>query len=303
MAPRRAPKRQKRDEVAENQEDKSESNEDASGNGRPKGEDQKDDKLDAEKQEEKAAKVGEDDEPRPYEDANYWEGRYARETTENETDEWGFSYEELEPLLAPLRPRQRAKDDEKPPIVVDLGCGVSEMLFDMAEDGWDTCKLLGVDLAASAAKTMQTKARERELHASVSFEQLDLTKLTDRFEKDSVDMYIDKMTMDAILHAPDGENIAVGILQQVAFTLQPGGSFLLVTQMHPDKDLTFHERIIEALSERDKESPSIWQINLHLSTDESVGLHVYIFTKQKRHQMARRSGDRGPKFIYKVHHH
>jgi len=231
---------------------------------------------------------------RPYEDASYWEGRYGRRSKEDETDEWGFEYADLEPLLTPLKPQRQDG------LIVDLGCGVSQLLIDMASQGWDRFDLLGVDLSANAVKTMQSRVRSLNLRANIKFETLDLCKLAERFRPNSVDLYMDKMTMDAILHASKGETMVRKIFRQIASTLRVGGSFVLVSQMNPETNTDFLELVAEALQEGCQHKAN-WLINVHVAEDSGVGLNVYMFKKNPRHQMSRRSGNQTSRVTLKIH--
>mmetsp|Transcript_8825 Transcript_8825/g.16182 ORF Transcript_8825/g.16182 Transcript_8825/m.16182 type:complete len:260 (-) Transcript_8825:309-1088(-) len=219
-------------------------------------------------------------EPRAYADPSYWDSRYSRETQDDETDEWCLDFNDLTPIFEGLR---RVPDDG---IVVDIGCGSSTFLFDARAAGWE-CDLLGLDYSQVAVDVQTSKAKE--LGCLVSFERCDVAALDQRFEPDSVDMFVDKMTMDAILHGEDGEALVSGLAASIARALKAGGVWVLVSQMHVEENEEFFGELLESLG---KGALAHWHVTAHLSSGDS-GIHVYTFLKQGKHSMALRRPGRG----------
>jgi SAM-dependent methyltransferase len=222
----------------------------------------------------------------------YWERRHGaaarrreeEDAEEGETREWTFSYAELAPILDELRPA-RAQST-----VVDLGCGLSTLLLDMRRAGWPGT-LLGTDFAASAVQAQRARAHEQGLE--LEFEALDLAQLSRRFLARSVDLFVDKLTMDAILHdRTGGEKLARSVARDVGLALRNGGAWLLVTQMHHDRDQDFfHRGLLAALAEA---GDSHWAVTAHeADSDEFCGIQVYCFRKHPRHAMRLRRPQRG----------
>jgi SAM-dependent methyltransferase len=228
-----------------------------------------------------------------YAEQGYWERRHGtaarrreeEDAEEGETREWTFSYAELAPILDELRPAGTQQST-----VVDLGCGLSTLLLDMRRAGWPGT-LIGTDFAASAVKSQRARARAQGLE--LEFETIDLAQLGRRFPARSVDLFVDKLTMDAILHdRRGGEALVRSVARDVGLALRAGGAWLLVTQMHHDRDQDFfHHGLLSALAEA---GDSHWAVSAHeADSDEWSGIQAYCFLKQPRHAMCLRRPQRG----------
>jgi len=215
---------------------------------------------------------------RDYGSLSYWEDRYGNKNCneEEQTDEWCYDYEQMAPLLEDIRNLLDSKDT----LIVDLGCGVSELVFDLRNDAWES-NILGLDYSMNAVDLMRRKSEEKK-SKRIKFEQCDILNLDKQLQTESVDLFIDKMTLDTILHLPGDEgpqNVSV-VLAHVANCLKFGGHFVLVSQMSIEADTEFFSSVVV---DAFRSVEANWKIDEHIS--EESPLHVFVFSKRPKHNM------------------
>lgn len=198
-------------------------------------------------------------ESRAYESETYWNERYRRKKGDAQADEvseasdWCFSFAQMEPLMLSLKKKVGERLEA---LVVDLGCGISPLLEEMQANGW-RCKLVGLDYSQSAVDLQNEKRANQN---NLKYSRADLFALQTNDE--SVDLYIDKMTMDSMLHdTKNGEALVrEKYLPALAGNLAVGGTLLLVSQMCVGQDHDFfQETIVKALTSKWLN----WKIEVH----------------------------------------
>ena len=234
----------------------------------------------------------------------FWEQRY---TSENETlqpvHEWFMSFEDLEPLLnlyLPLGGRGKHNDET----LLDLGCGNSTLLTDLADAGY-AGPLIGVDYSGSVVAQQTRRCRKR---SGVEFMERDARRL-DGIEDGSIGTIVDKSTMDTLLHAKDGEASVVAMLGEVSRVLKPGGLYLLVTQLDPEEEADLEFLTGTLLPSLGCEEHH-YAVTAHSSSMVAEGagggakrLHLISFRKRPRHAMSLRGGDHDGSVVMRVCDH
>ena len=140
---------------------------------------------------------------RAYGTDEYWIERYAKKSNtaceeaedDEETDEWLLSFAHLKPLL---KLPSRA-------VVLDLGCGLSTLAFDLSRELDDASSVIAVDIAPAAIESMIVEKQKRVAKGDVNvrkvtFQCMDLC-CPDAWAPDSskFDAVIDKSTSDGLL--------------------------------------------------------------------------------------------------------
>jgi len=148
----------------------------------------------------------------------YWEEHYASEN--GEMFDWLGNYALFRDHVL------RATAGNKSSAIVDLGCGTSRLLEELHDEGYTN--LVGVDISNVAVDAM----RRRNLAArpSIRWLQADALDLGGALPDASVDIVIDKTTMDAVSCAPGywNQNLA-RIVAEVFRVLREGGTYLVVS--------------------------------------------------------------------------
>ena len=117
-----------------------------------------------------------------YGDPKYWEDRYKNSKG---SFDWLEDYESLKPTILKLNLSKEAK-------ILNLGCGNSPFCEDMYEDGYHNIN--NIDISNNAIELMKKRNLKRE---EMTFEVMDVRNL--KFKDSSIDLAVDKSTIDALL--------------------------------------------------------------------------------------------------------
>lgn len=219
-----------------------------------------------------------------YATQEFWNRRYE---CASDTFEWYFSFAALRELWDGLV--------KKNATVLDVGCGNSDWfvgglvrnnramrqhadrrrpfrlrLFDMCAAG-HTGRMIGIDNAPTAiAAAEQRASRLRPASSTPTFEVGDATAM--RFAGSSLDVVLDKGTMDAMLSA--GAARARPVLRaycaEVGRVLAPPGVFVLVTHLGPHGSLDWLTSAVLPGLFSGAPLGARWRAEIHSVGDEGV---------------------------------
>jgi len=154
----------------------------------------------------------------------FWELKYA---SEYEPFEWYYGYSAFRETIREYVPMNYK--------VMVAGCGSSNMLGDMADDGYED--LVGADL--SRVVITQLKYRYQK-YSSISFFQGNMTD-TDLPES-SVGAVVDKGLFDALLCTATGSTTVAQYINEVERILTDIGVFIIISYGNPQQRLQFLEQ-------------------------------------------------------------
>ncbi|CAE7790519.1 EEF1AKNMT, partial [Symbiodinium necroappetens] len=115
-------------------------------------------------------------------------------------------------------------------VVLNIGCGMDQLSPDIYKDGYTN--LLSSDISQHAISEMQEKTAE-EMPLAKWFVD-DVTKMT--LPDESVDIVVDKGTLDAVLIQSEPFLSAARMLKEVQRVLKEGGIYFLITHGRGDPD-------------------------------------------------------------------
>ncbi|PMD54321.1 S-adenosyl-L-methionine-dependent methyltransferase [Hyaloscypha bicolor E] len=164
----------------------------------------------------------------------YWDGRYRSEqrVTQNgiqpvlDSYEWFRSFEQLRPFFENNLPPSSSGCH-----ILHLGCGNSNLTADLYALGYTN--QTSIDFSQVVIDAMMTKYSDLETRWGV----MDVREL--QLPDGSVDVAIDKGTLDAMIHGslwdpPADVQSNVGkYVDEVARVLKPGGQWLYITYRQP----------------------------------------------------------------------
>ncbi|CZR56661.1 uncharacterized protein PAC_06550 [Phialocephala subalpina] len=198
----------------------------------------------------------------------YWNERYILEQKAQNGDksvlgayEWLSTFETLRPLLAKYLPSSSHN-----PHILHLGCGNSSLTADLYSLGYTN--QTSIDFAPFVIDAMKAK------YASLDTRWLYMDARHTSFPDASIDVAIDKSTLDAMMHGsqwdpPDDVRENVGkYVDEVGRVLKPGGQFLCITYRQP--------HFIKPLLRREK----LWTLDLEvLSGSASFDYFVFVMKR------------------------
>jgi len=124
--------------------------------------------------------------------------------------------------------------------VLIVGCGNSELSASMYHAGFHN--LLSVDYSEVVINKMKRLYRDTDRELANTFHVADVRDMRSLTPTASVDIILDKGTLDAILCGVDSNKHAASMLAECHRILKPGGSFLLLTYGQPTSRLPYLER-------------------------------------------------------------
>ncbi|GAA5973604.1 hypothetical protein JCM11641_007144 [Rhodosporidiobolus odoratus] len=157
----------------------------------------------------------------------YWDERYSKEADTSSFD-WFKTYAEIKHLINRFIPDKKAK-------IVMLGCGNSTLSQDMYDDGYHD--IHNIDYSPVVIEKMERVNVER---VGMTWTTGDIRRLP--FPASSIDICLDKGTMDAMLTAknldpwnppPEIVEDVKGEVDEVVRVLREGGKFLYLTFGQP----------------------------------------------------------------------
>lgn len=216
-----------------------------------------------EEEEEEAPDAEVDEYEQDYGSAEYWEDRYTIcPQTFDWYQKWDAIYRELYQIFT---------GDE---LVLNIGCGNSEMSADMQETAFKT--VVSIDISGVVIDQMIAKYKDNE---DLLWFEMDCTKLT--FEDEFFDVVFDKGTFDAILCGEKAiKNIYLS-MGEIWRVLKYGGLFIEITYGEPSQRLGLfkHSRLswklyepifLEGLNNNSNEANNQDSDNSH---------YIYVFQK------------------------
>lgn len=150
-----------------------------------------------------------------YSEFEYWDERYVKS---GETAfEWYCGYARVRELFDRYAPARTCKH------TLMLGCGNSAMSLEMVEAGY--AHVLNVDISPSLMENMRLKHAEYEKH--MSWKAMDVRRMT--IADGTIDLAVDKGTLDAIICGENGEDDVEVYLSEVDRVMAPNGVFVLIS--------------------------------------------------------------------------
>ena len=159
-----------------------------------------------------------------YGDASYWEDRYK--SCEDPTFDWLEDYSSLKTIISDLNINKETGT------VLNLGCGNSEMSEEMYDDGYHN--IVNIDISHNVIKYMKERNKQRP---KMTFCQMDVRDI--KLESNSVDLAIDKSTIDALLCGEDSFTKVAKMIKEVQRVLKVGGYYMIISYGNPESRV-FH---------------------------------------------------------------
>ena len=159
-----------------------------------------------------------------YGDASYWEDRYK--SCEDPTFDWLEDYSSLKTIISDLNINKETGT------VLNLGCGNSEMSEEMYDDGYHN--IVNIDISHNVIKFMKERNKQRP---KMTFCQMDVRDI--KLESNSVDLAIDKSTIDALLCGEDSFTNVAKMIKEVQRVLKVGGYYMIISYGNPESRV-FH---------------------------------------------------------------
>ncbi|CAE6945816.1 EEF1AKNMT [Symbiodinium sp. CCMP2592] len=167
-----------------------------------------------------------------YQNKEYWERRYStgdKGVHSDIIDDRGVGW--LCTYAGPVRETLNAiTGGDRSKVVLNIGCGMDQLSPDIYKDGYTN--LLSSDISQHAISEMQEKTAA-EMPLAKWFVD-DVTKMT--LPDESVDIVVDKGTLDAVLIQSEPFVSAARMLKEVQRVLKEGGIYFLITHGRGDPD-------------------------------------------------------------------
>jgi len=167
-----------------------------------------------------------------YGDASYWERRYRtgdKGKNQDQIDDSGAGW--LCSYAGPLQQTLEAiTGGSRTASVLNVGCGMDRLSQDVYADGYTNLQSSDISAAAIEKMSEQTAGTMPGARWFVD----DVTAMN--VPSQSVDVVLDKGTLDAVLIAPSPFVNAAKMLREVQRVLRVGGAYLLATHGRGDPD-------------------------------------------------------------------
>lgn len=154
----------------------------------------------------------------------FWDLKYA---SEHEPFEWYYGYDRFRETIRENIPANYR--------VMVAGCGSSNMIGDMVEDGYEN--IVGADLSRVAITQMKYRYQD---YKEISFFQGTMTD-TD-LPEESFGAIIDKALFDSLLCTPTGSVTVQQYVNEVDRLLDDTGVFIVISYGNPEQRLQFLEQ-------------------------------------------------------------
>lgn len=193
--------------------------------------------------------VEEDEDPDSiYAEQEYWDARYEASQATDPVYDW-FSH--CAPVVAKLIEEHldvRRKEGlhgtgKQPPRLLMLGCGNSELSWRLAEDHGLTA-IVNIDYSSLVIEQMVAASAKRgtQAVAAMQWRVADVTDMQDALPAgESIDVVIDKSTLDAVHCGPGGKERAVQTLRECDRVLVGAGRGLFICLCGTAAAGTLHE--------------------------------------------------------------
>lgn len=169
----------------------------------------------------------------------------GQQTKKFKNFEWFFGFDAVQDIIMPLL--KRHTDSDVPLHVLDMGCGTSALGPSIYRHTPWPVVVTCVDISPVAVELMQEHTKNMPIKpqspvSSLSFLELDCTKLKEHFRPQSLDLIVDKGTTDALLRSRDGRAKAGQILRQCLGVLHSSGSLIQLSDEDPDARILWLEK-------------------------------------------------------------
>ncbi|KAF0039051.1 hypothetical protein F2P81_009535 [Scophthalmus maximus] len=178
-------------------------------------------------------------------DRFYAENRSRASTFKN--FEWFFGFDSVRDfVMPPLQQQQQQSHPDALLQVLDMGCGTSALGPSIYRHSPHPVRVTCADISPVAVRLMQEHVQAKAIkpHSASSrleFVELDCTHLHEHFGPSSVDLIVDKGTMDALLRSKGGKGKAGLVLRQCLKVLRSSGTLLQFSDEDPDARLLWLE--------------------------------------------------------------
>ena len=195
-----------------------------------------------------------------YGDKSYWEERYK--SSENTTFDWLENYSSLKEIIYSLNiPKETGQ-------ILNLGCGNSEFSENMYDDGYKNIK--NIDISHNVINAMKIRNKDR---TGMTYEVMDVRDL--KFEDNSIDLAVDKSTIDALLCGDDAFINVAKMIKEVQRVLKVGGYYMIISYGVPNY------RVLHLKRKFEKFKVQIMKIEKDFVEDDEYDKYHYIYLCQK----------------------
>ncbi|XP_077444156.1 citrate synthase-lysine N-methyltransferase CSKMT, mitochondrial [Stigmatopora argus] len=158
--------------------------------------------------------------------------------------EWFFGFEAVQNIIMPLLKTRPGPQD--PLKVLDIGCGTSALGPSVYKSCLVPVRVICGDISPVAVRIMKQQfgsgaVTPGDRSSRLEFVELDCTQLDKHFDPGSVDLIVDKGTMDALMRSKRGKKNAGVVLKQCLKVLRHSGSLLQFSDEDPDARLLWLE--------------------------------------------------------------
>lgn len=152
-----------------------------------------------------------------YGEKDYWNSRY--EKTPKDTFEWFQPWPQIRQYISKYFSNQGP--------VLNLGCGNSNMSFDLLADGFS--KVTAIDFSQIVISQMKQKigSTPSDDQSRLEFITMDATDLS--FPSNAFDYVFDKGTIDTLLCCDNVGKTVQNTMKEISRVLKPGGLFICIT--------------------------------------------------------------------------
>lgn len=179
-----------------------------------------------------------------------WDRFYSETSSRNpnfKNFEWFFGFDAVRDFIMPLL--QTASLPPSPLQVLDMGCGTSALGPCIYRDSVLPVRVTCADISPVAVQLMREHLQAKSIKplnvsSHIEFLELDCTQLDRHFAANSLDLIVDKGTIDALLRSKEGTEKAALVLKQCLRVLRSSGSLLQFSDEDPDARLVWLETAI-----------------------------------------------------------
>eukprot|EP00914_Ancora_sagittata_P011720 GHVO01022673.1.p1 GENE.GHVO01022673.1~~GHVO01022673.1.p1 ORF type:complete len:264 (+),score=35.33 GHVO01022673.1:150-941(+) len=206
----------------------------------------------------------------------YWKQFYKQQRQESPAlpHEWLMSYEVLKPFVLPLMPKT-------PYRLLDVGCGVSTLSIELCMESPVPSESLCIDISNDALLSLQEKLRKVHLQPGSKIDFLQADVLSMPVQSGSMDVIIDKGTIDSFLKDEDRDRAhtrAIHLYKECLRVLKPTGVLIQIT----DEDPALRMGLLNPFPCKDPVFSDL-KVNYKIIEGEQTGDHEYfVYTIRKK---------------------
>lgn len=177
-----------------------------------------------------------------------WDRFYTETSTATfKNFEWFFSFDAVHQFIMP--PLETRPQPDASLHVLDIGCGTSDLGPCIYRHSTLPVRVTCTDISPIAVQLMQDHIRAKSIQpgnpsSELEFAEMDCMQLNKHFTSSSIDLIIDKGTIDALLRSKEGKWKAELVLQQCLKVLKSSGALLQFSDEDPDARLLWIETVV-----------------------------------------------------------